>query len=81
MRLNYDEETDSLYIDLASSASAESQEIADGLVVDYDLITDLIAWARRDGDGYPTRINAWTVRLHGRTRAHLRSQCQIAHPI
>ena len=36
MRLNYDAETDSLYIDLAAAPSSDSQEIADGLVVDYD---------------------------------------------
>lgn len=37
MKLNYYEDTDSLYIDLASAESAESREIADGLVVDFDV--------------------------------------------
>ena len=36
MKLHYDEETDSLYIDLAAALSSDSKEIADGLVVDYD---------------------------------------------
>jgi uncharacterized protein YuzE len=36
MKLNYYEETDSLYIDLSSVASSDSKEIADGLVVDFD---------------------------------------------
>ncbi len=36
MRLHYYPETDSLYIDLASRPSADSREIADGLVADFD---------------------------------------------
>jgi uncharacterized protein YuzE len=36
MKLNYYEDTDSLYIDLSSTASTDSKEIADGLVVDFD---------------------------------------------
>lgn len=36
MRLHYYPETDSLYIDLNSKPSAESREIADGLVLDLD---------------------------------------------
>ena len=36
MKLNYYAETDSLYIDLASSPSVDSVEISDGVVVDYD---------------------------------------------
>ncbi|MHB1699231.1 MAG: DUF2283 domain-containing protein [Acidobacteriaceae bacterium] len=36
MKLHYYPETDSLYIDLATRVSADSQEIAEGLVVDYD---------------------------------------------
>ena len=35
MKLNYYKETDSLYIDLSSAPSVDSQEIADNLVVDY----------------------------------------------
>ena len=36
MKLHYDVETDSLYIDLSSNPSADSKEIADGLVIDFD---------------------------------------------
>ena len=36
MRLNYDPATDSLYIHLAERPSAESDEVADGVVLDYD---------------------------------------------
>jgi len=36
MRLEYYPETDSLYIDLADRPGADSREIADGLVVDFD---------------------------------------------
>ena len=36
MKLNYYEDTDSLYIDLSSEASSDSREIADGLVIDFN---------------------------------------------
>ena len=36
MKLHYYAETDSLYIDLNSRPSADSREIAEGLVVDFD---------------------------------------------
>ena len=36
MKLNYDQETDSLYIDLNSRPSADSREIQDGVVIDVD---------------------------------------------
>ena len=36
MKIKYYPESDSLYIDLASRTSSESQEVADGVVVDYD---------------------------------------------
>ena len=36
MRLNYDQETDMLYIGLRSGPSAESEEIAPGFVLDFD---------------------------------------------
>ena len=36
MKLHYYPETDSLYIDLNSRPSAESREIASGLVIDFD---------------------------------------------
>jgi uncharacterized protein YuzE len=36
MKLNYFPETDSLYIDLSEQPSAESREISEGVVLDYD---------------------------------------------
>jgi len=36
MKLNYYPETDSLYIDLSSRPSAESIEVSEGIVIDYD---------------------------------------------
>jgi uncharacterized protein YuzE len=36
MKLHYYEDTDSLYINLSTRTSADSREISDGVVVDYD---------------------------------------------
>ena len=36
MNLNYDQETDSLYIDLNARPSVDSREIQDGIVIDFD---------------------------------------------
>ena len=36
MKLNYYPETDSLYIDFSGKPSAESREISEGVVLDYD---------------------------------------------
>jgi uncharacterized protein YuzE len=36
MKLHYYRETDSLYIDLADRPSAESREVAPGVVLDFD---------------------------------------------
>ena len=36
MKLHYDPETDSLYIDLNARPSVDSQEVADGVVLDVD---------------------------------------------
>jgi uncharacterized protein YuzE len=36
MKLHYDPETDSLYIDLNPRPSADSHEVADGVVLDLD---------------------------------------------
>ena len=36
MKLNYYPETDSLYIDLSEKPSAESREVSEGVVLDYD---------------------------------------------
>jgi len=36
MRINYDAATDSLYIHLAERPSVDSDEVVDGVVLDYD---------------------------------------------
>jgi len=42
MKLQYFSDTDSLYIDLSSRASSESQEVAEGVVLDYDEAGNLV---------------------------------------
>ena len=42
MRINYYPDTDSLYIDLSSRPSADSREVSDGIVLDYDADGDLV---------------------------------------
>ena len=42
MKLNYYPETDSLYIDLSENPSAESREISEGVVLDYDASGNLV---------------------------------------
>jgi uncharacterized protein YuzE len=36
MKLSYDKETDSLYIHLSNTPSVDSDEVADGLALDFD---------------------------------------------
>ena len=36
MKLNYHPDTDSLYIELSGKPSAETEEVANGVVLDYD---------------------------------------------
>jgi len=42
MKLSYYPDTDSLYIDLSAKASAESREVSEGVVLDYDEAGNLI---------------------------------------
>ena len=42
MKVNYFPDTDSLYIDLSERPSAESREISDGVVLDYDQDGNLV---------------------------------------
>jgi uncharacterized protein YuzE len=42
MKLNYYPDTDSLYIDLSEKPSAESREISEGVVLDYDADGNLV---------------------------------------
>lgn len=42
MKLNYDPETDSLYIDLSEQPSVETREISEGVQLDYDAKGNLV---------------------------------------
>jgi len=42
MKISYYKDTDSLYIDLSSKPSADSREVSDGVVLDYDADGDLV---------------------------------------
>ena len=42
MTINYYPETDSLYIDLSSKKSENSQEVSEGVVLDYDKDGNLV---------------------------------------
>jgi uncharacterized protein YuzE len=42
MKVKYYEETDSLYIDLSERPSAESREVSEGIVLDYDAAGRLV---------------------------------------
>ena len=42
MKLNYYAETDSLYIDLSEKPSAQSREVSEGVVLDYDAEGNLV---------------------------------------
>ncbi len=42
MKLNYYDDTDSLYIDLSSKPSVKSKEVSNGIVLDYDKNGDLV---------------------------------------
>ena len=42
MKLNYFPDTDSLYIDLSDKQSTESQEVSEGVVLDYDAHGNLV---------------------------------------
>jgi uncharacterized protein YuzE len=42
MKLTYYPETDSLYIDLSEQPSVDSQQISEGIVLDYDASGNLV---------------------------------------
>jgi uncharacterized protein YuzE len=44
MKLHYYSETDSLYIELKTAPGAETREIVDGLVVDFDADGDVVGF-------------------------------------
>ena len=42
MKINYYPETDSLYIDLASRPGVDSVEVSEGVVIDYDVKSQIV---------------------------------------
>lgn len=43
MKLTYDRETDSLYIDLSDNASVDSQHVSEDVVLDFDTHGNLVS--------------------------------------
>ena len=83
MKLNYYKDTDSLYIDLSSKPSADSREISEGVVLDYDAAGNLVGididHASRKIDlrevilnRLPSEIESVTAHAHGDRRGALR---------
>lgn len=60
MKLKYYKDTDSLYIDLSSKPSAESREISEGVVLDYDADGNIVGI---DIDNASTKIDLGEVIL------------------
>ena len=68
MRFQYYAETDSLYIDLGERASADSREVAPGIVLDFDEAERLVGididhaskvvnWSRLELDSLPVDVS------------------------
>jgi uncharacterized protein YuzE len=57
MKLHYYPETDSLYIELKSAPGAETREIAEGLLVDFDAKGEAVPPRSWNGTCLPTRIS------------------------
>ena len=58
MKLHYYPETDSLYIDLSSKVSANSKEVAKGIILDFDDHGDLVGI---DIDHASKKLNLTTI--------------------
>ncbi|MXX52400.1 MAG: DUF2283 domain-containing protein [Dehalococcoidia bacterium] len=52
MEINYDSRSDMLYIGLRVSPSVESEEVAPGIVVDYDKDNKVVGIEITDGSKY-----------------------------
>lgn len=64
MKLNYYRETDSLYIDLSENVRLDSREVADGVVLDYDVDGNVVGI---DIDRASTKVQLGRIVLHGMT--------------
>jgi uncharacterized protein YuzE len=56
MKLHYYPETDSLYIELNGAPGAETREIVEGLVVDFDASGNVIGFDMRRGGAAASRL-------------------------
>ena len=62
MKLHYYPETDSLYVDLSDAASADSREVADGVVIDFDAQGNIVGI---DIDHASTKLDLRTLEADG----------------
>ena len=62
MRLVYDAKTDSLYMDVADATSADSREVAAGVVIDFDAEGNIVGI---DIDHASTKLNLRTLEADG----------------
>lgn len=62
MKLHYYADTDSLYIELASSSAADSREVATGVVLDFDAEGRLVGV---DVDHASTRVDLSRLESEG----------------
>lgn len=60
MKVNYYPETDTLYIDLSEQESVESEEIADGIVLDYDAAGNVVGM-EIEGDSKKVQLDRLEV--------------------
>ena len=60
MKLHYYPETDSLYIDLSDRTCADSREVAEGLVLDFDAEGGVVGI---DIDHASTKLNLRTLEI------------------
>ena len=62
MKLHYYPETDSLYIDVSDAVSADSREVAEGVVIDFDAEGNIVGI---DIDHASTKLNLRTLEADG----------------
>lgn len=67
MKLHYYPETDSLYIELSATPGAETREIADSLVADFDANGNVVGF---DIDGASGKLDLSTVETIALPPAH-----------
>ncbi len=60
MKIEYFSDTDSLYIDLSEKTSAESKEVAEGVVIDYEEDGNIVGI---DIDQAPKKIDLNQLKL------------------